>query len=72
VVGLVAIAQPLEDLDGLLLAGRLDEDGLEPAFERPVLLDVLAVLVERGGTLGAAAAGPRESMASRMTAPRST
>ena len=27
----------------------VDEDGLEPALERGVLLDVLAVLVERGG-----------------------
>src|SRR5690606_3658827 len=45
VVGLVAIAQALEDEEGLFLVGRLDENGLEPAFERAVLLDVLAVLV---------------------------
>ena len=49
VVGLVAVAQAAEDLEGLVLAGRLDDDRLEPPLERTVLLDVLAVLVERGG-----------------------
>src|SRR6185312_9816951 len=32
-----------------VLAGRVDNDLLEAAFEGAVLLDVLAVLVERGG-----------------------
>ena len=49
VVRLVLVAQPEEDLDRLLLAGRVDQDRLEAPLERPVLLDVLAVLVERGG-----------------------
>ncbi len=48
-VGLVAVAQAAEDLQRLGLAGRLDDDRLEPALQRAVLLDVLAVLVERGG-----------------------
>ena len=49
VVRLVAVAQAAEDLEGLGLAGRLDDDRLEPPLEGAVLLDVLAVLVERGG-----------------------
>jgi hypothetical protein len=52
VVGLVAVAQALEDLDGVLHRGLLDLDRLEPALERGVLLEVLAVLVERGGADG--------------------
>ena len=48
-VGLVLVPQPPDDLDRLGHAGGLDDDRLEPPFERPVLLDVLAVLVERGG-----------------------
>jgi hypothetical protein len=48
VVGLVPVAQALEDLDRVL-QGRLgDLDRLEPALQGGVLLDVLAVLVERG------------------------
>jgi hypothetical protein len=47
VVRLVLVAQTLEDLDRLLLARRLDHHGLEATLERAVLLDVLAVLVER-------------------------
>ena len=47
VVRLVAVAQTLQDRDRLVLAGRLDQDLLEAALERAVLLDVLAVLVER-------------------------
>ena len=49
VVGLVAVAQAAEDLQRLGLAGRLDDDRLEPAIQGAVLLDVLAVLVEGGG-----------------------
>lgn len=48
VVRLVAVAQTLEDLDGVLDRRLTDLDGLEAAFERGVLLDVLAVLVEGG------------------------
>ena len=44
---LVLLAQPLEDLDRLVDRGRIDDDRLEAALERAVLLDVLAVLVER-------------------------
>src|SRR6202020_753187 len=47
-VCLVAVPQALEDLDGVLHRRLTDLDRLEPAFQRGVLLDVLAVLVERG------------------------
>src|SRR4051795_8056227 len=50
VVGLVAVAQALEDLDGLLDARRVDADLLEAALQRAVALEVLAVLVERRRT----------------------
>src|SRR5204862_175483 len=46
VVLLVALAQPLEDLDRLVHRRRIDDHRLEAALERAVLLDVLAVLVE--------------------------
>src|SRR5215475_5507780 len=49
VVLLVALAQALEDLHGLLGGGLLDLDLLETALERGVALQVLAVLVKRGG-----------------------
>ena len=52
VVGLVAVAQALEDLDGVLDRGLLDLDGLEAALQGGVLLQVLAVLVEGGGADG--------------------
>src|SRR5690606_33584998 len=48
VVRLVAVAQPLQDLDGVLQRRLTDLDRLEPALQRGVLLDVLAVLLERG------------------------
>ena len=41
---LVAVLDAHQDLDGLLLARRIDLDGLEPPLERPILLDVLPVL----------------------------
>ena len=47
VVRLVAVAQALEDLDRVGQRGLGDLDRLEAALERGVLLDVLAVLVER-------------------------
>lgn len=50
VVGLVAVAQTLEDLDGVRQRRLRDLDGLEAALEGRVLLQVLAVLVERRRT----------------------
>ena len=52
VVGLVLVADPLEDLDRVGERRLVDLDGLEAALERGVLLDVLAVLVGRGGADG--------------------
>ena len=49
VVHLVALLEPAQDADGVLDAGLVDDDRLEPALQRGVLLDVLAVLVEGGG-----------------------
>ena len=49
---LVAVAQALQDLDRVGDGRLLDLDRLEPALERGVLLEVLAVLVERGGADG--------------------
>ena len=49
VVDLVALLQPAQDRDRVLDGRLADEHGLEAALERGVLLDVLAVLVERGG-----------------------
>ena len=45
---LIAIAQALEDLNGVRDGGFANLDRLEPALQRRVLLDVLAVLIERG------------------------
>ena len=47
VMDLVALLQAAQDGDGRLDARLVDENLLESAFERGVLLDVLAVLVER-------------------------
>jgi hypothetical protein len=47
VVRLVAVAQPLEDLHGLLDGRLVDADLLEAPLQRRVALEVLAVLVER-------------------------
>ncbi len=47
-VHLEALAQAAQDRDRVLDARRLDEHRLEAPLERRVLLDVLAVLVERG------------------------
>ena len=46
-VRLVPVAQPLEDRHRLLDRRLADEDRLEAPLQRRVLLDVLAVLVER-------------------------
>ena len=48
-VHLEALAQAAQDRDGVLDRRRLDQHGLEAALERGVLLQVLAVFVERGG-----------------------
>ncbi len=50
VMRFVTILQTLQDLDRLFLAGRLDHHGLEPPLEGSVLLDVLAVFIERRRT----------------------
>ncbi len=48
VVHLVALLQAAQDRDRVLDRRLADEDRLEAPLERRVLLDVLAVLVERG------------------------
>ena len=48
VVKLEALFEPAQDGDGVLGGGRLDQHGLEAALEGGVLLDVFAILVERG------------------------
>ena len=50
VMRLVALLEPAEDRDRVRDGRLADEDRLEPALERCVLLDVLAVLVERRRT----------------------
>src|ERR1700730_12822523 len=47
---LVALLQPAQNRDGVLAARLLDHHGLEATLERSVLLDIFAVLVERGRT----------------------
>ncbi len=44
---LVTLAKPTQDADRVLDGRLADHDGLEPPLERRILLDVLAVLVER-------------------------
>ena len=46
---LVATAQPTQDGDAVLDVGLVDIDRRKAAFERRILLDVLAILVERRG-----------------------
>jgi hypothetical protein len=53
VMKLVALLEAAQDRDRVLDRGLADEHRLEAALERGVLLDVLAVLVERGGADGA-------------------
>jgi len=45
---LVALLDALEDLQGLVFGRRVDDDGLEAAEQRAVLLDVAPVLADRG------------------------
>ena len=49
VVRLVALLEPAQDRDGVFDAGLADVDLLEAALEGGILLDVLAILVERRG-----------------------
>ena len=48
-VRFISVAQALENLDRVGLAGRIDGDRLEPPGQGGVLLDVFAIFVERGG-----------------------
>jgi len=50
---LVAFLQSAQDRDGVLHARLLDHDWLETPFERGILFNIFAVLVERGGADGA-------------------
>ena len=60
VMNLVALLQPAEDGDGVLHQRLQDHHLLEAAFQRRILLDVLAVLVEgRGAHAMQFAAGER-------------
>src|SRR5207245_8077618 len=52
VMDFVFFLQATQDRDGVLDRRLADEDGLEAAFQRRVLLDVLPVLVERRGAGG--------------------
>ena len=53
VVDLVALLEPAQDGDGVLDRRLAHQHRLEAPLQRRVLLDVLAVLVERGGADGA-------------------
>ena len=48
VVGLVTLLQPAQDRDRILHVGLAHVDDLEAPLERRVLLDVLAIFVQRG------------------------
>lgn len=47
---LVTLLEPAQDADGVLDRRFTDVDLLEPTLECRILLDVLAVLLQRGGT----------------------
>ena len=49
VMNLVPLAKPAQDADGVFDGRLVDHHRLEPPLERGVLLDVLAILVERRG-----------------------
>ena len=49
---LVPLAQAAQDGDGVLHGRLIHQDRLEPALQRRVFLDVLAILVERRRTDG--------------------
>ena len=65
VVRLVALLQAAQDRDRVGDGRLADEDGLEAPLERGVLLDVLAVLVERRRA-DAARSSPRASIGLSM------
>ena len=50
VVRFVAVAQALQDFNRVLRGRLVDRDRLEAAFERRILFDVLAILIQRGRT----------------------
>ena len=47
-MGFVAIAEALEDLQGVFFGRLVHHDLLESSLQRGVLFDVLAVFIERG------------------------
>ena len=49
---LVALLDTTEDTDGVYLVRLIDHDGLETAFQRLILLEVLLILVEGSSTDG--------------------
>src|SRR5581483_9487360 len=49
VMNLVALLEAAEDGDRVLDRRLIDQDRLETPLQRGILLDVLAVLIERGG-----------------------
>ena len=49
VVHLVALLESAQDRDGVLDRGLVHQDFLEAPLERRILLDVFAILIERGG-----------------------
>src|SRR6185437_11529521 len=62
VVRFVAFAQSAQDGDGVFDVGFADEDDLEATFERGVLLDVFAVLIQRGCADGPQAAARKSRL----------
>ncbi len=48
VMNFVTLLQPAQDRNGGFDRRLFHEDGLEPSFQRGVLFDVLAILIERG------------------------
>ena len=52
VVDLIAFLESTQDRDGVFHTRLTDHDGLEAALQSGVLLDVFAILIERGGTDG--------------------
>jgi hypothetical protein len=65
VVRFVAVAQTLEDVDGVRQRRLVHLDGLEPALESGILLEVLAVLIEGGRTDGLQLATGQERLEDR-------
>ena len=49
VMGFVAVLQTAQDRNRVFDRGLIDEHRLKPPFERGILLDVLAIFVQRGG-----------------------